>query len=86
MKMFASLTNIPTEENSLAISQWINWCRLCAKEDSKHNINFLYQNEEHLECANKKLSIHEALAKYFWIQVSRRPLKVFSHFLIIKYF
>lgn len=70
--MYPSLANnTTTEEDSVANSQWISWCRLCAKEDSKHNINFLYQNEEPLEYENKKLSIQEALAKYFWVQVSR---------------
>lgn len=58
-----------SEEVSLS-KHWINWCRLCAKEDEEHNINFLYQNEDHKENDNKKLSIQEALAKYFWVQVS----------------
>ncbi|XP_065357727.1 zinc finger protein weckle [Calliphora vicina] len=66
--MQSTFTNSAVEDSSP--NQWINWCRLCAKEDRQNNINFLYQNEEHLENVNKKLSIQEALAKYFWVQTS----------------
>lgn len=77
--MFPSLTNnTTTADDSLANSQWINWCRLCAKKDSKHNINFMYQNEEPLGYQNKKLSIQEALAKYFWVQVSTGLIRSIS--------
>lgn len=58
-------------------SQWTNWCRLCAKEDVENNINFLYQNEQ-VEDENKKLTLQEALEKYFRVQVGRKRSICFS--------
>ncbi|XP_023301783.2 zinc finger protein weckle isoform X1 [Lucilia cuprina] len=59
----------PSIEDSLP-NCWINWCRLCAKEDPNHNINFLYVNDHNVDMENKELSLQEALAKYFWVQTS----------------
>lgn len=49
---------------------WCSWCRLCAKEENESNVSIHFRAMQQPLTAGEdvKLTLKEALEKYFWVQ------------------
>ncbi|KAH8305530.1 hypothetical protein KR018_003242 [Drosophila ironensis] len=59
-------------------TDWRLWCRLCAKEDVRGNMNVFLKNEQSQSQSQSQLpseigdlSLATAIGKYFWVNISR---------------
>ncbi|XP_017081419.1 zinc finger protein weckle [Drosophila eugracilis] len=50
-------------------SDWRLWCRLCAKDDLRGNMNVFLKNEDSGEATSLELAT--AIGKYFWVNITR---------------
>ncbi|XP_016984806.1 zinc finger protein weckle [Drosophila rhopaloa] len=50
-------------------SEWLQWCRLCAKDDLEGNMNVFLKNEDSGEAFSLELAT--AIGKYFWVNITR---------------